>query len=55
MKNFNNKKIENKEYEEYNSLYEKNNDILNITTERDILINNLINVISLCDTNRISL
>ena len=55
MKNFNNKEIENEEYEKYNSLYKKNNDILNITTERDILINDLISVMNLCDTNRISL
>ena len=54
MKNFNNKEIENKEYEKYNSLYKKNNDILNTTTERDILINDLINVVNLCDTNYIS-
>ena len=55
MKNFNNEKIENKEYEKYNSLYKKNNDILNITTEWNIFINDLINVINLCDINRISL
>ena len=55
IKNFDNEKIENEEYEKYNSLYEKNNDILNTTTEWNIFINDLINVINLCNINYISL
>ena len=50
------KEIENEiKYEKYNSLYEENNNILNITTEKNILINDLINVIRLYNINHILL